>query len=208
MQLALTNSEKKAFHYIKSQILLGISPTMRQIAKALGYSSPRSAQLLIQSLVEKRYILRTENKKLIMMKSDSGESLSVSTEKVPIIGYVACGTPILAEEHVEGYMRVSTSILGRGREHFILRAVGDSMNKAGIQEGDYLVIRKESEARNGDIVLALIDEEATVKKFMKSVDGYLLIPMSDNPIHTPIVTDENTQILGRVVHVIGQKSWE
>jgi repressor LexA len=207
MKAPLTQSEKKAFEYIKLQLMEGLSPTMREISSALGYSSPRSAQLLIQALVEKKFLARTQDKKLVLLKFEENDSRSVSTIQVPIIGYVACGSPILAEEHVEGYLRVSKSILGKGREHFILQAIGDSMDKAGIQEGDYLVIRKDSEAQTGDIVLAMIDDEATVKKFVKSGDGFLLIPVSSNPIHTPIVTDEATQILGKVVHVIGQNVW-
>lgn len=197
--------EMKALLYIQQQISKGISPTIRQLTDHLGYASPQSGQRLVNTLIEKGFITRSEDKKLQLRKLDTlPKTETQKTIKIPIVGYVSCGSPILAEEAIEGYLRVSESVVSRGQEHFILRAIGDSMEKADIFEGDYLVIQKAATVQNNDIVLAFIDDEATVKRYKLNKQGFVLVPESYNPEHLPIFANEETMIIGKVIHTIGK----
>jgi repressor LexA len=202
----LSLQEMKTLLFIKQQLLKNQSPTVRAITRHLGYSSSQSGVRILKSLMDKGLIVRGEDKKISLRKIDILPKIkSPHTVPIPIVGYVACGTPILAEEVIEGYLRVSEAVVGRGKDHFILKAMGDSMDKAGIVEGDYLVIKKDAYILDKDIVLAFIDDEATVKRYIKNKQGgFLLMPESNNPTHQPIFADENTVILGKVVHVIGK----
>ena len=148
------------------------------------------------------------------MKSRSGDyqlltdpvlgTASAQTVDVPVVGSVACGKPILAEENIEGYIPVSTSIAKRGAKHFFLHAHGDSMNKAGINDGDMVLIRLQATADEGDRVVALVDEEVTIKEFRRSNTMVVLMPRSTNPAHQPIILTEDFKVQGLVVAVIAK----
>jgi repressor LexA len=207
MNTKLSIQEMKALLFIKQHLLRGSSPSVRELTEHLGYASPQSGQRLIASLIEQGYIRRTTDKKLELRKLDTlPKTRTQKTVSLPILGYVSCGAPIMAEEAIEGYLRVSESVLSRGQEHFILRAMGDSMEKADICEGDYVVIRKGGGIHNNDIVLAFLDDEATIKRYKTTTQGFVLVPESHNPEHLPIVADEHTMIIGKVVHIIGKWS--
>ncbi len=205
MPADLSLQEMKALLFIKQQLGKGHSPSVRELTEHLGYSSSQSGLRIIRSLTEKGVVARDRNKNLTLRKLDAFPGgPSTKTIELPILGYVACGSPIMAEESIEGYLRVSESIVSRGKQHFILRAMGDSMERADIFEGDYLVIRKDAVIHTNDIVLAFIDDEATIKRYVTTRNGFVLKPESDNPEHTPIVADEFTTIIGKVVHTIGK----
>jgi repressor LexA len=197
----LTDNDKRAFAFIRNWIIRhGESPTLREINLVTGKSSPRSASLLIERLVEAGLIKKVGRKfKLIDGASDSS---SVSTVNVPLVGSVACGVPILAEENVETYIPVSTAWAKRGAKYFLLRAVGTSMNKAGIDDGSIVLVRQQNSAQNGDKVVALINDEATVKIFEKTSNAVILRPKSTDPKHKPIVLTDNCEIQGVVVTVL------
>src|SRR5690606_38390356 len=116
---------------------------------------------------------------------------------LPLVGQVAAGTPILAEEHIEEYLQVP-EVIGGEEGDYVLRVKGDSMKDAGILDGDYVVVQQAEEARDGEIVVALIEDEATVKRFYREPDGIRLQP--ENDAYEPIVTTE-AKILGKVVGV-------
>jgi len=121
---------------------------------------------------------------------------------VPLVGTISCGIPVLAEENVEAIIPVSIKLARPPEKYFLLRAKGDSMNQAGINDGELLLIRHQTTARNGDIVAALIDGEATVKEFHAAGEIVVLKPHSKNKKHQPIVLTKDFQIQGVVVTAI------
>lgn len=196
----LSDKDKKAFALIRNSIIhYGESPTLREINEVTGGKSPRSASLVIERLIEAGLIKKI-GRQLVLTAAPS--SASVSTVDVPLVGAVTCGTPILAEENIQDYIPVSTALAKKGSTHFLLRAIGDSMNEAGIQSGDLLLVRQQSTAENGDRVVALINDEATVKVFERTNGIVVLRPKSTNKEHKPIVLTDNCTIQGIVAAVI------
>jgi SOS regulatory protein LexA len=121
------------------------------------------------------------------------------TVDVPVVGKIACGAPVLAEENIEQVLPVSTSLAAGSYNYFILKAKGDSMNLAGINDGDYVLIRQQTFARPGDIVVALINEEATLKEYVPQGNVVVLKPHSSNTEHKPIILSRDLIIQGVVV---------
>lgn len=196
----LSDKDKKAFALIRNKIIhYGESPTLREINEVTGGKSPRSASLVIDRLVESGLIKK--NGRNIILANTYSEN-SVSTIDVPLVGAVACGTPIFAEENIQTYIPISTRMAKKGSTYFLLRASGDSMNEAGINSGDLLLIRQQDSAENGDKVVALINDEATVKVFEKTRDAVILRPKSKNKNHKPIILTDNCMIQGVVVAVL------
>jgi len=181
--------------YIKTyQVRNGKSPSYRNIRQQFNLSSLSVVNRYIDVLAS-----RGKLNKNALGKIDISNNLDCSsTITAPIIGTVTCGTPIYAQENIEGNFQLPTAIFGYG-EHFLLRAEGDSMIEAGIRSGDLLVIRKTEQAENGQIVVALIGEEATVKTFYKKNDHVVLHP--ENKRYEDILTT-NVKILGIVEHYI------
>jgi repressor LexA len=124
------------------------------------------------------------------------------TVNVPVIGKASCGKPILAEENIETTIPVSTKIARPPYKYFFLRVKGDSMNLAGINDGDLVLVRQQQTAENKDIVIALIDDEATIKEYNIMDDKIILKPKSNNPVHKPIILTKNFLIQGIVVSVV------
>lgn len=198
----LSDKDKKAFLLIRNRIIdSGESPALREINEVTGGKSPRSASLVVERLIDAG-LVRKAGRKLKLADFGVPAETSVSTVRVPLVGSVACGAPMLAEENVEAYIPVSTGLARRGSKYFLLRADGDSMDKAGIHDRDILLIRQQDTAKNGDKVVALIDEEATVKVFEKTANAVILRPRSTNPKHMPIVLTTNCKIQGVVVAVL------
>ncbi len=196
----LSDKDKKAFALIRNKIIhYGESPSLREINVVTGGKSPRSASLVVERLVASGLIKR-KGRKLILANTYSANS--VSTINVPLVGQVACGTPIFAKENIETYIPISTRMAQKGSKYFLLRASGDSMNEVGINSGDLLLIRQQDTAENGDNVVALINDEATVKSFEKTRDAIILRPKSTNKSHRPIILTDNCMIQGVVVAVL------
>lgn len=191
----LNDKEQKVLEYIKEQIKdTGYPPSVREICAALGFKSTSSAHQYIWRLAEKGYIdkgdLKTRAIKVVGTES---------TISVPIVGKVAAGEPILATENIEDYMTIGESFFTKDALHndnFILKVQGESMIEAGINNGDYIIVSKQSTARNGEIVVAMIEGEATVKTFYKEKDHIRLQPQ--NSTMDPIIV-KDCQILGKVV---------
>lgn len=194
--------ESKALRYIRNSIIHeGRSPSVRDLASFLEYKSPRSAHLIIESLIDLGLLRRSENGKL-QVGRDMPIEENARTVDIPLVGNVACGTPLLAEENIEAYIPISTGLAKSGGKYFLLRAVGDSMNEAGIGDGDFVLVRQQQTAENGDRVVALIDDEATVKELRRETEVMLLKPRSSNKKHRPIVVTENFIIQGVVTSVL------
>ena len=196
----LSDKDKKAFALIRNKIVhYGESPSLREINEVTGGKSPRSASLVVDRLIAADLITKG-NRSLILTNTHS--SSSINTVDVPLIGTVTCGVPMFAEENIQAHIPVSTALAKKGSLHFLLRASGDSMNQAGINSGDLLLIRKQNTADNGDRVVALINDEATVKIFERSTDAVILRPKSTNKEHKPIILTDNCIIQGVVQAVL------
>ena len=184
----LTTKESAVFDLIRRSIEKGVIPSVREIGADLGIKSTSSVHRYQTSLEEKGYIERGDG----LNRSIRLPGSQVS--HIPVLGVVTAGQPILAVESVEEYIPVQ--LRGNSKELFALRVRGESMIKAGILDGDLIIARRTPTAENGEIVVALIDDEATVKRFYKENGGFRLQP--ENDTMEPIYTD-HLMILGRVV---------
>lgn len=190
----LTKKQQAVFDYIKDIIdERGVAPSVREIGAAVGLKSTSSVQYNLNALEQAGYIQRDPNLKRTIRISNQGSR----THHVPLVGTVTAGQPILAVQSIEDFIPVP--IDSKGRDLFALRVKGDSMVNAAILDGDIVVIDRSPVAENGDIVVALIDDEATVKRFYKENGHFRLQPENDN--YAPIIVDELT-VLGKVVMTI------
>ncbi|MBQ1389889.1 MAG: transcriptional repressor LexA [Clostridia bacterium] len=193
----LTKSQQKVYDYLFEHKDDGIAPSVREICSATGFKSTSTVHNHLNSLERLGYITRRPDcARAIFINDVSGKP---KFTLIPIIGTVTAGKPIFAFEESLGYVAVEES-LKRERELFALTVKGDSMINAGIHDQDVVVFMKTSRAHNGDIVVALIDDEATVKRFFKENGNIRLQP--ENPMYEPIIItqeSENMRILGKVL---------
>ncbi len=157
--------------------------------------------LLLEELEEKSFLEKKKDGGYRLLK-DLEESNVARTVTVPLVGIVPCGAPLLAEENIEAWIPVSISLARPGGKYFLLQAQGDSMNEAGIDDGDLILVKQQPTAENGQKVVALIDDEATVKEFQKKGDVVALLPRSSNPKHKPIILEYEFQVQGIVIAAI------
>lgn len=202
-QLNITDKELKAVHQIRNSLMhKGRSPSVRELMTSMGYRSPRSATLIIDKLIKKGVIRRKPDGTIQFVKNLDDDTSRAQTVDVPLIGTVACGMPVLADENIEGMIPVSIKLAKPSFRYFLLKAKGDSMDQKGINNGDLVLVRQQATAHNGDIVVALIDDETTIKEFHRSGETIILKPRSKNKSHNPIVLTEDFQIQGIVVTAI------
>jgi repressor LexA len=206
----LTKRQQEIFDFIKRySAKYGYPPTVRDIGKAVGLASSSTVHAHLSNL-EKAGLLRRDPSKPRAIELldraienvrdtvESGVRSVVGGARIPVLGQVAAGAPVLAEENIEDYVEVPAAAGGDEAE-FILKVKGDSMVDAGILEGDLVVVRRQDTAEDGDVVVALVGEEATVKTFYRESDHVRLQP--ENPTHEPIRT-RDVQILGRMVGLL------
>ena len=185
----LNETQNSIFEFIKDSISKrGVAPSVREIGEAVGLRSTSSVQYNLNALEEAGYIKRDSNLKRTIRIAGTTEGIA----HIPLVGTVTAGTPILATQQIEDYIAVSGV---SGNNLFALHVKGDSMINAGILDGDIVVIEQCPTASNGDIVVALIDDEATVKRFYKEKGHFRLQP--ENEKYKPIIVDE-CAILGKV----------
>jgi repressor LexA len=170
--------------------------------RELGYRSPHSAMLVLDHLIKEGFLRRTSKRQLEVHRDPDLERMNATTVDVPLVGNVACGRPLLANENVEMTVPVSRRLARPPHRYFLLRAFGDSMNKKGINTGDLVLVRQQPDADNGQVVVALVDDEATVKEIQKAPNAIVLKPHSTNPANKPIVLTEDFQLQGVVVATI------
>ena len=198
VELNLTKRQKEIFEFIKRYSdKHGYPPTVRDIGKAIGLTSSSTVHAHLANL-EKIGMLRRDPSKprAIEVLVDKAKAV-VSPSGLPLVGEIAAGQPVLADENIEDYVDIPP-IAGGEQGEFILRVKGDSMQDAGILEGDHVVVHRQDTATNGDIVVALVGEEATVKRFYKESDHVRLQP--ENPAMEPF-RSRDAQVVGRVVGV-------
>jgi repressor LexA len=199
-QITISENELKAVHQIRNSLMhKGRTPSVRELMSSMGYRSPRSATLIIDKLIKKGVLRRKSDGAIQFVKNLDDDSSRAQTVNVPLIGSVACGMPVLAEENVEGMIPVSVKLAKPPARYFMLKAKGDSMNAKGINDGDFVLVRQQTTAHNGDIVVALIDDSATIKEFHRSGRTIILRPQSKNKEHKPIVLTEDFQVQGVVL---------
>ncbi|MBE6734844.1 MAG: transcriptional repressor LexA [Ruminococcaceae bacterium] len=186
----LTKSQQKVYDYITECAQQQRVPSVREICAATGLKSTSTVHLHLKTLEERGLIERERGYNRCIKVSGMDHSTSV-----PVMGRVTAGVPILAVEDIEMYIPVSDS-LKRGRELFALRVMGESMINAGILDGDIVIVHRTPVANNGDIVVAMIEDEATVKRFYKEDGHFRLQP--ENDAFEPIIADE-VVLLGTVV---------
>ncbi|MEA4955680.1 MAG: transcriptional repressor LexA [Pseudoflavonifractor sp.] len=177
----------------------GYPPSVREIGAAVHLKSPSTVHFHMKKLEAGGYIQKADGKTraITLPRETAPEEADARTNQVPLVGDVAAGSPILAEECVEEYLTFDTG--GRTEEHFALRVRGESMLYAGILPGDLVVVHRQDVFHNGDIVVALFEDEATVKTLSRK-DGHIWL-MPENPAYEPI-DGEGAALLGRVVAVI------
>ena len=199
----LTRKQIEAIRHIRNWLMhKGRTPSIRELMADLDYKSPRSAQDILEQLEEMGVIKKLDyGEYQLVMNPDLG-SMHAQTINVPVVGAIACGMPILAEENIEGYIPISTSLAKTGSKYYLLHAKGDSMDEAGINEGDLVLVRQQPTANEGDRVVALIDGEATIKEFHRTQNMIILKPKSSNKEHKPIILTDDFQVQGVVVVAI------
>lgn len=198
----LTPTQEKVLDFLKHSLKKrGFPPTVREIASNFGLKSPRGPQKTLHLLERKGYLKRTpgESRAIEILK---GIGVPVGeTFPIPIVGQVAAGAPVLAIENIKGYLHLDRSLVS-SENVFLLKVEGDSMIDAHIQDGDFALVKPQRDAENGEIVVALIEDEATIKRIFKKRDFIRLEPA--NPRMEPIVIkkgEKNLVIVGKVVGI-------
>jgi len=198
-----THKQLEAIRHIRNGMVhQGRTPSIRKLMAALGYKSPKSAQDILEQLRGKGVIRKLPSGDYQLMADPNLGTARAQTVDVPLVGSVACGGPILAEENIEGFIPVSTAIVKPGSKHYLLHARGDSMDRAGIKNGNMVLVRQQPTANQGERVVALIDDAATIKEYRRSNGMVVLMPRSTNRRHKPIILTNDFQVQGVVVAVI------
>jgi repressor LexA len=203
----LTDRQEEILNFINSyREVNGFPPTIREIARQFGLSSTFGVKKHLDALVKKGYLhIESNASRGISTIQNALQSLFEKNDifnRIPVIGRVAAGTPILAEENVEGSLVIDPTLTSKNDECFALKVKGDSMIKAGIFEGDYVIVVPQTDAKNGDIVVALINDEATVKTFERKGGKVSLIPENDNYKPIEVTNNENFSLIGKVKGIV------
>ena len=195
----ITPKQEEILTYIKNAILdRGFPPAVREICQAVGLKSTSSVHSHLESLEKNGYIRRDPTKpRAIEILDESFGLIRKELVNVPIVGSVAAGIPLLAEQNIDGYFPIPAEYMPNDQT-FILKVKGESMIKAGIMDGDRLIVKQQATASNGDIIVALLNDSATVKTYYKEDGHYRLQP--ENDTMDPIIVDD-LQILGKVFGV-------
>ncbi len=195
--MELKPKELRVYEFIKERIgEKGYAPSVREICADLNIKSTSTAQMYIDRLITKGYLERENGKSRTLKLTSSDEEIKSHSYKVPLLGQVAAGLPILTAENFDGYINFATEKNYDERQLFALTVKGESMREIGIMNGDVVIVEKCDYADNGKIVVAMIEDEATVKRFYKENGKYRLQP--ENREMQPIIADE-VSILGQVV---------
>lgn len=192
--MKLTSKQKEMLLVIKNLTTKnGHPPTLREIQEHLHYGSISAVQRHTDALKKKGFLSSDKyQQRNLKVKKDFQKTFSI-----PLVGVITAGQPILAIENIEAY--IPYSVKGDPQDYFFLKVIGDSMNKAGIDDGDLVLVKKQFTADNGDKVVALIGDEATIKVYKKEKDRIVLEPKSSNPANKPIYIFDDIQIQGKVV---------
>jgi len=196
MKAELTKKQAEVLNFLVKHISkVGYPPTVREIAGHFGIKGLNAVKKHLDALAKKGHLVRGRGARAIEM-ADLPQTVSV-----PVLGQVAAGKPILAEENILGTFALDRSVV-RGGQAFLLKVKGNSMMGTGILDGDHVLVKVQAQAENGEIVVALVEDEATVKRFIHRGDKIILQP--ENPAHQPMTFTkrDNLRILGKVMGVV------
>jgi repressor LexA len=193
--------DRRALAFIRNRLVhFGQAPSVRDLSTELGFQSPRSAALIIARLIELGYLKRRAgDRALQLLKMPDDADDRVSTVSVPLVGSAPCGMPLLAEENIDAWYPVSTELARPGAKYFLVKAAGDSMDEVGIADGSLVLVRQQETAPSGAVVIALVDDEVTIKELRLSTDAAALVPRSRNKCHKPILATRELRVQGVVV---------
>ncbi|NMB41487.1 MAG: transcriptional repressor LexA [Firmicutes bacterium] len=198
----LTLRQREVLNFINEEVLhRNYPPSVREICKAMGLSSSSTVHAHLKALEKKGYIRRdpTKPRAIEILDPNVSSKQKQRARLVPLLGQVNAGIPVLAEENVENYLILPDEMIS-GDNLFLLRVKGNSMKEAGIFQDDLVIVRQQPTAENGEIVVALIGDEATVKRFFREADHIRLQP--ENPDFEPILVQNNIHILGKVTGLL------
>lgn len=199
-KIKLTDKQRKVLEFIKDKISThGSSPTIREIGKYMKISSTNGVRLHISALIKKGYLQKTN---FIARGLEITDMVIPEIRKLPLVGTVPAGMPIDAIENIEGEYAIDNSFLPKG-DSFSLRVLGDSMKNAGILDNDIVLVQKQEVARRGEIVVAIIGDEATVKRYYPEGNRIILKPENEN--YEPIIVDKRSpdfKIAGTVIGLV------
>lgn len=198
----LTPKQKTVFAAVRElQTLNGRMPTLDEVRRHLSYATVSSVQRHMDALKRKGYVQSDKHQSRTMRLTHQ------HVASIPLVGNVACGSPLLAEENVEAHVAYDADQLkGSSDDYFFLRAVGDSMDKAGIDDGDLVLVRKSDTAEKGKLIVALVGDDATVKKLVNENGHWILRPESANPKHKDLIMVDDFSVQGTVHDVIKARS--
>jgi len=210
MSKELTKRQESIFNFIKEFLQeTGYPPTLREIGRNFGISSTFGVKRHLEALVKKGFLNIETNasRGITLLKNISSfDSLNPSEDgffvRVPVVGRVAAGSPILAIENIDSSMIIDSSFIKKAENTFALKVQGDSMINAGIKEGDFVIVSQNEQTKNGDIVVALLDDEATVKRLCIKEDQISLIPENENYQPILINNKESFKVIGIVRGVV------
>ena len=193
--------ERRALTLIRNRLVhFGQAPSVRELSSDLGFQSPRSAALIIGKLIDQGYLKRREgDRALLLLKMPEDSDERVSTVQVPLVGSAPCSAPLLAEQNIEAWYPVSSDLARPGAKYFLVRASGDSMDEAGIADGALVLVKQQEVARGGEVVVALVDDEVTIKELRLSISAAALVPRSSNKSHKLILATREMRVQGVVV---------
>jgi len=205
--LVLTERQGEIINFIiLNKEKFGYPPSIPEIQRKFSFKSPNAVQDHLKALERKGYISRHAHKARgieILVHTASNENNRNNALQIPIVGEISAGRPILAQENIEGTIVIDKSIIKNSNGNFALRVKGDSMINAGILDGDYVIVSQQPDAEQGDIIVALIEDEATIKRFYKEKNRIRLQPENDTMEPIIIKTDENNvRIIGKIKGVI------
>ncbi len=180
----------------------GFPPTLEELGGIVNITTRRGVSIHLKALAKKGFIKRGVSARSIKVLREADEVLNEDVVSIPLVGQIAAGSPILAEQSIEGYFPVQKWLINKRRDCFLLRVRGDSMDRAHILDNDLIIVQPQNQATSGEIVAALINDEATVKRFVDRNGNFYLVPESSNQNHRPIEINENVLIQGKVLGVI------
>ena len=206
MKTELTERQNTIYQFIKEYIdFNSYPPTYREIGTQFGIASTFGVKRHIDALIKKGYLNIGENSSrtisLTANLKENNQSQKSDTIEIPVIGRVAAGQPILAEENIEGTFNIQSSLINGKADCFALKVKGDSMINAGIFEGDVVIINPQKDANNGEIVVALLDNEATLKRYKRINGNISLMPENDNYSPIAVNKSDNFSIVGKALGV-------
>ena len=203
MSETLTEKQEAVFKFIEEyQLAYGKSPTLREMREHFDVSSDNSILKHLKALEEKGLIKKDDTPRGIKLLESIKQKLSGKSSKIPVLGFIPAGGPVLTEEYISGWMDVGEDLAGNAKDYFVLNVTGGSMIDAGIYEGDLVVVNSKKQPRDKDIVVALVDNQNTLKRFMKK-DGKVYLK-AENKNYSDIYPENELVVQGVVTALIRQ----